>query len=202
MGMDQSLPDAAAAPLASSLTRLIESHKSRTGQEEEEESPYQNLALQVLHNLQYQHQWTNLEIHRSTTKNSLETRLSRPLLSGISPKRLYLHPDEQIEIITQERERRANRANVETSPEGGSNIEAEALQPEGEWVLPTHLREEWTLERFAEIFDMIEAVPPGYEDRVKIKWRSTKRVLLAIVQDDSTIVYYFMHDGLVKPRQN
>lgn len=29
-----------------------------------------------------------------------------------------------------------------------------------------------------------------------------KRVTIAIANDDGTIVYYFVHDGAVKPRQN
>lgn len=29
-----------------------------------------------------------------------------------------------------------------------------------------------------------------------------QRVTVALVDDDSTIVYYFIHDGIVKPRQN
>ena len=29
-----------------------------------------------------------------------------------------------------------------------------------------------------------------------------KRMLLATVDDDSTVVYYVVHDGIVKPRQN
>ena len=33
-------------------------------------------------------------------------------------------------------------------------------------------------------------------------WRTTKRVLLATVDNDSTVVYYIIHDGIVKPRQN
>ncbi|ODV80377.1 uncharacterized protein CANTADRAFT_65315 [Suhomyces tanzawaensis NRRL Y-17324] len=28
------------------------------------------------------------------------------------------------------------------------------------------------------------------------------RITIAIVNDDGTIVYYFIHDGVVKPRQN
>lgn len=34
------------------------------------------------------------------------------------------------------------------------------------------------------------------------EWRTTKRILLATVDDDSTVVYYIVHDGIVKPRQN
>ena len=87
------------------------------------------------------------------------------------------------------------------------------LRPEKEWVLPTHLREKWTLSRFAEVFDAIPTDPndqvqgePGASDRVDAvvlnKWRATKRLLLATVDDDGTIVYYIVHDGIVKPRQN
>ena len=32
--------------------------------------------------------------------------------------------------------------------------------------------------------------------------RGGKRVLLGIIGDDSTIVYYLVHEGVVKPRQN
>lgn len=96
---------------------------------------------------------------------------------------------------------------------------------EREWVLPTRLREKWSLRRFAEVFDGIEEEPqeagPGTKmidgesadeadvegngggSRVKTgKRRGGKRVLLAIVGDDSTVVYYIVHDGIVKPRQN
>lgn len=87
---------------------------------------------------------------------------------------------------------------------------------EREWVLPTHLSEKWSLRRFAEVFDSIEAVPDGKEDldedgkeeelnEVGKHWRGMtrqKRVLLATLHDDSTVVYYIMHDGIVKPRQN
>jgi tRNA-splicing endonuclease subunit Sen15 len=34
------------------------------------------------------------------------------------------------------------------------------------------------------------------------EWRTTKRLLLATLDDDSTVVYYIVHDGIVKPRQN
>jgi len=70
------------------------------------------------------------------------------------------------------------------------------------------------VERFADVFDSIDALPPGAkeaesgenQDGAEWKqWRTTKRhkrILLAIVDDDSTVAYYFLHDGLVKPRQN
>lgn len=88
---------------------------------------------------------------------------------------------------------------------------------EREWVLPTHLREKWSLRGFAEVFDRIGDVPPepggndvesggtdGGERREEKteRRRGGKRVLLATVDTDSTIVYYIVHEGIVKPRQN
>lgn len=92
---------------------------------------------------------------------------------------------------------------------------------EREWVLPTHLAEKWTVREFALVFDAVGPVPPGpgadtddaeheYEkensrNRVGGGWRGEKRqkrMMLATLHDDSTVVYYIMHDGLVKPRQN
>lgn len=40
------------------------------------------------------------------------------------------------------------------------------------------------------------------KEKEKPSWDTTKRVLLATVEEDSTVVYYVVHDGIVKPRQN
>ncbi len=118
-----------------------------------------------------------------------------------------------------------------------------AVAPEREWVLPSQVREKWTLRRFGEVFDSVSSVPAegdgdalfeavngtataadangvadddvvegddcgvgdeGGEITTTNKWRANqpKRILLAILDDDSTIAYYIVHDGLVKPRQN
>ena len=155
-------------------------------------SHLQNLASTILHNLQYQHDWTSLQIHtRSPTTN---LPLPRPIVSGVPPKRAYIHPDEQAEIIKAEHK-------------AGEKIE---IAPEAEWALPTHLGEKWSLRKFAEVFDALDTVPPmdeGAEEENSVgeKWRGMnrqKRLLLATLHDDSTVVYYIMHDGIVKPRQN
>jgi tRNA-splicing endonuclease subunit Sen15, fungi type len=150
------------------------------------------LTKVVLNNLEYQHDWTGVQTH---TKGNLP----RPLIYGLPPKRLYVHPDEQIDIIKAEKER-------------GEPIPQE---PEVEWVLPLHLSEKWSPAQFAAVFDAIEALPPGAADQETLDedgknaqwklWRGPKRgkrVLLATVQDDSTVTYYWIFDGLVKPRQN
>ncbi|OMP87030.1 putative tRNA-splicing endonuclease subunit sen-15 [Diplodia seriata] len=160
------------------------------------------LALQVQHNLAHQHQWSAVRLHTHSPL-APHAPLPRPLLSGLPPRRLYTHPDEQMEMLKEEARRRKN----------GETIKEPA--PEREWVLPSHLRERWTLRRMGDVFDAVGDVPPrtpvvGEEgaaeeedgDDKPNKWRTTKRVVLAILEDDSTVVYYLVHDGLVKPRQN
>jgi tRNA-splicing endonuclease subunit Sen15 len=154
---------------------------------------FHHLAQTVLYNLQFQHDWTSLKIH--THSSSTWELFPRPLLSGIPPKRVYVHPDEQVEVLKAEHET-------------GEKI---AQFPEREWILPTHLGETFSLEKFAQVFDAIEVMPPMEEDEVLLEdtkvgcqWRGKnrqKRLLLATLHDDSTVVYYIMHDGIVKPRQ-
>jgi tRNA-splicing endonuclease subunit Sen15 len=155
----------------------------------------QNLAATILHDLQHQHEWSSLTIHTHSTITSLP--LPRPIISGLPPRRAYIHPDEQVEILKAEHKT-------------GTSIKQE---PEREWVLPTQIQEKWSLKRFSEVFDALDTVPPAedgededdLDEEVGKGWRGKnrqKRLLLATVHDDSTVVYYIMHDGIVKPRQN
>ncbi|KAJ4985942.1 hypothetical protein SVAN01_08524 [Stagonosporopsis vannaccii] len=160
-----------------------------------------SLALQILHNLQHQHYWTDLRVHTHSPLTKEKEPLPRPLVSGLPPQRLYVHPDEQVELLKDaDRQRKAAQAAGEKS---GLEVKA---QPEREWVLPTRLNEQWTLRRLAEVFDDISMVPPQESattsEAPANPWRTTKRVVLATVDTDSTVVYYIVHDGVVKPRQN
>ncbi|KAK3073735.1 hypothetical protein LTR53_004432 [Teratosphaeriaceae sp. CCFEE 6253] len=178
------------------------------------------LTLQVAHNLRHQHNWTHLRLHHDASPQVPSQRLPRPVISGLPPRRLYTHPDEQIEILQRQR--------------GQGKTGLPDVAPEREWVVPSHLREPWSLRRFAEVFDALAAVPVEGEGRGlefgagdgrgKVgdgeggkgengvagsgadgnPWRTgqPKRVLLATVDQDSTVVYYIVHDGIVKPRQN
>ncbi|KAK8076573.1 hypothetical protein PG994_003845 [Apiospora phragmitis] len=140
-----------------------------------------DLASTVYENLESQHDWTLLESHIHKQSSSLvennKTWLPRPLITGLPPRRLYLHPDDQVELV----KTHATYTVDET--------------PEIEWVVPMHLNEKFTLKQLAEVFDSLELPEPLAEGRCK-------RLLMAIVHDDSTVVYYFVHDGIVKPRQN
>jgi len=175
----------------SALTSFIQSHTQHSSHS----SHYTNLALQVQHDLKYQHEWSSLTVHTNSPlpDSSTNRLLPRPLISGLAPRHVYIHPDEQVEMLKQ-------------------GIEEKNVPVEREWVLPTHVREKWSLRKFAEVFDAIGEVPSsehaagernGGEERASWKRISReKRVLMAVVNDDSTIVYYIVHDGIVKPRQN
>ncbi|KIH92109.1 tRNA-splicing endonuclease subunit Sen15, fungi type [Sporothrix brasiliensis 5110] len=167
-----------------------------------------DLADIVLNNLENQQDWTDMRVHGEHNDYSdggddgPTQRHPRTLLSGLPPRRMYIHPDEQIAIM------RAERA---LGP--GGRI---PQPPEYEWVLPVHLGETPTVGQFAAIFDSIDALPRAIDGEADTTatsaddndwkaWRGArrgKRLLLAVVQDDSSVVYYFMHDGIVKPRQN
>ncbi|KAJ1335254.1 tRNA-splicing endonuclease subunit Sen15 [Microdochium nivale] len=136
-----------------------------------------HLAQFVLNNLQHQQDWTDLEIHTHSAKDG--SPLPQPLISGLPPRRLYLNPDDQIQLL--KKQSKADEPLPDT--------------PEVEWVLATHITDKWTLRSFASVFDSMPASANHSEAR-------PKRLLLSIVHDDSTIVFYLMHDGIVKPRQN
>jgi tRNA-splicing endonuclease subunit Sen15, fungi type len=157
----------------------------------------EGLAKVVRNNLEHQQDWKHVTSHSEPSQ-------PRPLLSGLPPRRMYVHPDEQIDII------KAEKAMGTTVPH---------QKPDYEWVMPIHISEKPTLRAFSAIFDALDALPPATnlaEAEAEAgaggetvpdwrKWRGAwrgKRVLLAIVHDDSTVVYYMMHDGIVKPRQN
>lgn len=147
-----------------------------------------------------------------------------------------------MELLAREARRRKERRKQE-GIKGGEKGDGEKPPPEREWVLPTQVREKWSLRRFGEVFEGIEVVPPEPADSEPVvsgektqeekakddadddtgatdsrrsetetegatsqparnKWRTLKRVVLATLDDDSTIVYYIVHDGIVKPRQN
>lgn len=161
-----------------------------------------SLALQIAHNLRFQHSWTELRIH--TLPIAASGNGTACCLSGLPPERLYIHPDEQIALLQRQKS------------EGKTGMPQ--LAPEREWVLPSHLREKWSLRRFGEAFDAVEIVPDistgtliQFDGRTEAntpavaqtnEWRTKKRFLLATLDDDSTVVYYIVHDGIVKPRQN
>ncbi|PHH50664.1 putative tRNA-splicing endonuclease subunit tsp-1 [Ceratocystis fimbriata CBS 114723] len=156
----------------------------------------QDLVNLVLHNLQNQHEWTGVKTHRldHSSVNKCDDRLAsqykgslpRPLISGLPPRRMYIHPDEQIAALEIEKQ-------TGTRP---------TLGPEFEWVLPVHISEQWAIKDFTSMFAVIDALGDTGARKNWVRTFKQKRLMLAIVHNDSTVVYYFVHDGSVKPRQN
>lgn len=227
-------------PALSALQESLDKAKINTSSTLSSQHPPHviNLARQILHNLKHQHAWSELTIHtRSPLTNEI---LPRPLIVGLPPRRLYIHPDEQIELLKHEKSKRANNSHEEELLDNENSSYTEG-HPEREWVLPSHVSEDWTLKGLADIFDSIGNDPPAYNDNEKEpgekreekfnanfeketkqdkriyqeedeekrevgwQWRGLyrqKRLLMATLHDDSTVVYYIVHDGIVKPRQN
>ncbi|KAJ3499624.1 hypothetical protein NLG97_g161 [Lecanicillium saksenae] len=100
---------------------------------------------------------------------------TRALVKGLPTKLLYLHPDDQIAALAREQET-------------GERL---TQDPVHEFVLPVQLAEKWSLADFAAVFDSLENT--GARE---------KRIVLATLHNDSTVVYYIMQEGMVKPRQN
>ncbi|KAF1827821.1 uncharacterized protein K489DRAFT_310788 [Dissoconium aciculare CBS 342.82] len=172
------------------------------------------LTLQIAHNLRYQHNWRDIRLHTrpaSIISTTPKQSPSRPLLSGLPPRRVYTHPDEQIDILQTHKTQQKQQSKESTSTTSTASIPPEPVA-QREWVLPSHIREKWTLRHFGAAFDGISAEPnpsEGERNRAEFvaiaeRWRkdAPKRVLLATVHEDSTVVYYIIHDGIVKPRQN
>ncbi|EFE38127.1 conserved hypothetical protein [Trichophyton verrucosum HKI 0517] len=163
--------------------------------------PHVALSLEILHNLEHQHQWKDLEIHEPF---SLSQKQSIPLISGTPPQPIYIHPDEQAYLLEH-------------------NIPMKDIPADREWVIPTAQGEKWTLSRLAGLHDSLpsraedflpgsvdlEEATKSMQEYVKLKkekpWGG-KRALLAMVNrglgGDGTVVYYVTMEGTPKPRQN
>jgi tRNA-splicing endonuclease subunit Sen15, fungi type len=157
------------------LAGVVYTHPPDCTLKMENRSHVDDLVASIYENLENQQDWTALEKH--THSPHTKAPYPRPLISGLPPRRMYIHPDEQIEMIK------------------NNTMGSAAQTPEVEWVLSTSLNETITLEFLASVFDSMERPPNLPESR-------SKRILLAVRHDDSTVVYYFVHDGIVKPRQN
>ncbi|RPA94510.1 hypothetical protein L873DRAFT_1701117 [Choiromyces venosus 120613-1] len=74
------------------------------------------------------------------------------------------------------------------------------------WVLPASLREKWSLRKWAEVFDALPGVEGDGEGQGggegEEEGKEGKKLMMGIVSDDSTVVYYVVGEGIVKPKQN
>lgn len=185
---------------ARSLTRPQPSAVSRSINTASPGSYREILALEIVHNLQYQHNWVDLEIHNlseeiiSTASLSKTARTSEKyksddiiVVSGLPPSHTYLHPDFSTHLL-------------------GHNIPDSNIPVQREFVIPLSLGETISLKRLCETFDRLPErnVLVGHDGW---EWKDAKRVLTAMranpgMGGDGTVTYYVMQEGAVKPRQN
>ena len=202
-------------PNPSALTSLIAASASP--------SPLSANTIQVLHNLQHQHLWTSLKVHdipipSSNPSATDDTPSTLFLVSGIPPHHVYIHPDEQLYMLQKglrDEDVELERMFVLPTVHGQSwtlrklvavfdslpdTVEEEAL---GASVDDGEER------AGAENGEKAAKLAAYYEYRQKARqtgeW-GNKRLLLAMVDrnmgGDGTVVYYVVHEGAVKPRQN
>ena len=171
--------------------------------------------VSIVHkNLKHQADWSELRIH--STPN-----LPRPLISGVPPEAIYVDPDTNTVEVKKKSGKKKGMDIGQDEMAGGDGYGGKI---DREWVLPVDLREKWTVRQWAEVFDSISAEPPvprsaedGPDDEpggVRLDnseeapsleagtKKRKKRLVMGIVSGDSTVVYYIVHDGIVKPRQN
>lgn len=126
-----------------------------------------DLAHRVKLNLDLQHLWTDLSVHRM------------PALSPESFK--FLDAEELVFVLGRPTDRLY----------ATDLYDADGL-PSHEWILPVRTESNWSIRRWVSVFESLEAFTN----------ESIKRILMAMYTDDSTVVYYFVHNGLIKPRKN
>ncbi|KAJ6259208.1 hypothetical protein Dda_6106 [Drechslerella dactyloides] len=139
-----------------------------------------NLRSVVEDNLRLQHYWTDLtmldtvaDVQGGNIDGGSDAPLLRPMIHGRPPEQLY---------------------DPEHAASNSSTGKAPKPTPELEYVFPVHIDELFSLRKWAAVFDSLPKPHEGAERR--------KRIVVAVVSGDSTVVYYIMHDGIVKPRQN
>lgn len=172
--------------------------------------------VSIVHkNLEHQVDWSELRIH--STPN-----LPRPLISGVPPEAIYVDPDTN--NVEGGKAQPGGKKEVDLGQDEIADGDEYGRKIDREWVLPVDLREKWTVRQWAEVFDSIPAEPPvprsaeyGPDDEpggVRLDnsegtpsleagtKKRKKRLVMGMVSSDSTVVYYIVHDGIVKPRQN
>lgn len=77
-----------------------------------------------------------------------------------------------------------------------AKLEAGDADNSTEWVIPKLMVSKQDL-NIAEIDNWFAQISHILDPRVR-----PPRITIGLVNDDATVVYYFIHDGIVKPRQN
>ncbi|KAG0128002.1 tRNA-splicing endonuclease subunit Sen15 [Tuber indicum] len=120
------------------------------------------------------------------------------------PHPQYLHHLLQIVHTNLQHQADWHSLSIHTSPSLPRPL-ISGIPPEGtkkEWVLPVNLREKWSLRKWAEVFDALPEMDEDGDGGEKVKEKEGRKLMMGVVSDDSTVVYYVVGEGAVKPKQN
>lgn len=130
------------------------------------------LTLQVKQNLQYYTLWTDVTVHQMSLAQPLDQALTQS-----TPQTQNL--TEQLEIISGYPPQKLTSADKDHSLE---------------WVIPIFVNSQANI--------TVKNINYWFQKIKGLTGIRPVRVTVALVNVDSTVVYYFVHDGLVKPVQN
>ncbi len=86
---------------------------------------------------------------------------------------------------------------VKTSPSDSST------QSSPEWVLPIHANGVWSVSKTDNVFRKItKYLKESGQSMKTLKELRPQKIIMAMINDDGTIVYYIVKDGVAKPRKN
>lgn len=77
-----------------------------------------------------------------------------------------------------------------------AKLEASDADNSTEWVIPKLMGSKNDM-KITEIDNWFVQISQLSDPRIR-----PQRITIGLVNDDATVVYYFIHDGIVKPRQN
>ena len=171
------------------------------------QSPFETSILdQVRLNLIHYNYWNNVTVYKH---DDLE------FLSGYPPEPLI--PSDNINITPAtpilKSLNNPKQIEIDNKDDKIENINQLQLETDIEWIIPRRLIHHQTqtqtqtqLQNQNQNQDQLKLTVGEINHWFKIiktiiGYRP-KRIIIAIINDDGTIVYYFIHDGITKPRQN
>ncbi|KAK9448338.1 tRNA-splicing endonuclease subunit Sen15 [Limtongia smithiae] len=135
------------------------------------------------------------DVHNSLTNSDLGHRVKlnldlHHLWTNLSLHRVYVLNSDAFQFLDD-----GNIVFVQGQPPdklyATDSTEEDGVQPM-EWVLPVRTESTWSLRKWVAVFESLEAYQQS----------PVKRILMGLYTEDSTVVYYFVHNSLIKPRRN
>ncbi|ODQ65795.1 hypothetical protein NADFUDRAFT_51073 [Nadsonia fulvescens var. elongata DSM 6958] len=155
------------------------------------------LAIQVKTNLIYHHLWSNFTEYKiqkeiTSAESKSPTIGSSKGTQNEESNLLIVLRGQPPNSLDPKEEVQNNSHNVSEGPED--------MPVPYEWILPAKTEDKWSVKQWDEIFEKIDRLSVINETNGEHK--RVERVLMAMVTNDSTIVYYFINKGIKKPRKN